>query len=51
MNTLDALEQMKAEKAKRIARAQKFNLTSAEIEEEKRKERAQKFGLIGKGGN
>mmetsp|Transcript_20182 Transcript_20182/g.14888 ORF Transcript_20182/g.14888 Transcript_20182/m.14888 type:complete len:94 (+) Transcript_20182:333-614(+) len=44
VNTLEALEQMKIEKQKRIDRALKFGLPCKELEDEKKKMRAIKFG-------
>lgn len=50
VTTADALQRLKEEKEKRLARAQKFGIVTKDVEELKRQERAVKFGLISASG-
>ena len=45
MNTIEAAQRKKEEEERRLARAQKFGLTTAESQEQKKMMRAVKFGL------
>jgi hypothetical protein len=44
-NTIEALQKKREEEERKIQRAQKFGLVTAETEDEKRRLRAVKFGL------
>lgn len=46
MTTLEAGEELKQEKLKRLERAQKFGVISKEIVDDKKKERAMRFGMV-----